>query len=142
MSFMDTREIVSLLADISEQVSTLIGEKGGVSVFRYAGRQMGRRMGAGHHGTIEDARAIIAEFFIEKDFMESIRIEEQCVMLSGCKIGLVLQERGTAAGKHALCHFGFGLIDGVTEAVTGQKITTMHVQSEYHVEGIHCTETW
>ncbi|MEF3193937.1 MAG: hypothetical protein K6346_06970 [Halothiobacillaceae bacterium] len=52
---MDTREIVNLLADIAGQVESLIGEKRAVSVFRYVGKQLGKRLGAGHVGTEDDA---------------------------------------------------------------------------------------
>jgi predicted hydrocarbon binding protein len=55
---------------------------------------------------------------------------------------LVLNERGIQAGKHALCNFGFGLIDGAVESVTGKKIITLHVGSEHHAEGLTCRETW
>jgi predicted hydrocarbon binding protein len=139
---MDTREIVNLLADIAGQVESLIGEKGAVSVFRYAGKQLGKRLGEGHVGTEDDASALIAKFFHDKEFMEAITLDGHAATLSGCKIGLVLNERGIQAGKHALCNFGFGLIDGAVESVTGKKIITLHVGSEYHAEGITCKETW
>jgi predicted hydrocarbon binding protein len=139
---MDTREIVNLLADIAGQVESLIGEKGAVSVFRYAGKQLGKRLGEGHVGIEDDARALVAKFFHDKEFMDAITLDGHAATLSGCKIGLVLNERGIQAGKHALCHFGFGLIDGTVEAVTGKKIITLHVGSEYHSEGITCKETW
>lgn len=86
--------------------------------------------------------ALIVKFFHDKEFMEAITLDGHAATLSGCKIGLVLNERGIQAGKHALCHFGFGLIDGAVEAVTGKKIITLHVSSEYHAEGITCRETW
>lgn len=54
---MDTREIINLLADIAGQLESLIGEKGTISVFRYAGKQLGKRLGEGHVGTEDDARA-------------------------------------------------------------------------------------
>ena len=139
---MDTREIINLLADIAEQVESLIGEKGAVSVFRYAGKQLGKRLGEGRTGTEDDARALIARFFHDKEFMEAISLEGHAATLSGCKIGLVLNERGIQAGKHALCNFGFGLIDGAVESVTGKKIITLHVGSDYHAEGLTCRETW
>ncbi len=139
---MDTREIVNLLADIAGQVESLIGEKGAISVFRYAGKQLGKRLGEGHGGTEQDARALIAKFFQDKEFMDAIRLDGHAAELSGCKIGLVLNERGIQAGKHALCNFGFGLIDGAVESVTGKKIVTLHVASEVHSEGITCRETW
>ncbi|MGK0674717.1 MAG: hypothetical protein ABWU16_08685 [Halothiobacillaceae bacterium] len=139
---METREIISLLADLAEQVESLIGEKGAVSVFRYAGKQLGKRLGEGHVGTEDDARALIAKFFHDKGFMDAITLDGQAATLSGCKIGLVLNERGIQAGRHALCHFGFGLIDGAVESVTGKKIITLHVDSEYHAEGLTCRETW
>lgn len=139
---MDTHDIVNLLADIAGQVEALIGEKGAVSVFRYAGKQLGKRLGEGLQGTEDDARALVARFFHEKEFMEAITLDGQIATLSGCKIGLVLKERGIDAGTHALCHFGFGLIDGAVESVTGKKIITLHVSSEYHSEGLTCQETW
>lgn len=139
---MDTRDLVTLLADLAEQIEMLIGKKGTISVFRYAGKQMGKRLGAGQTGDAELARGIVAKFFQDKEFMDAVRLEGQGAELSGCRIGLVLRDRGIQAGSHALCHFGFGLIDGVTEAVTGKKIITLHVASEYHEEGITCQETW
>ncbi len=140
---MDTKDVVGLLADIAGQVETIIGEKGTLSVFRYAGKQMGKRLGAEHRGgTEDDARALVAKFFQDKEFMDAVGLDGNSAKLSGCKIGLVLQERGIEAGKHALCNFGFGLIDGVVESVTGKKIITLHVNSEYHAEGITCRETW
>ncbi|TQV62051.1 MAG: hypothetical protein FNT29_10075 [Halothiobacillaceae bacterium] len=139
---MDTREIVSLLADIAGQVESLIGEKGAVSVFRYAGKQLGKRLGEGQSGTEDDARALVAKFFQDKEFMDEVALDGHSVELSGCKIGLVLNDRGIAAGKHALCNFGFGLIDGAVESVTGKKIITLHVSSEFHAEGFTCRETW
>ncbi|MEF3193936.1 MAG: hypothetical protein K6346_06965 [Halothiobacillaceae bacterium] len=74
--------------------------------------------------------------------MDAITLDGHAATLSGCKIGLVLNERGIQAGKHALCHFGFGLIDGAVETVTGKKIVTLHVASEKHPEGIACREIW
>lgn len=139
---MDTRDLVNLLADLAEQIEMLIGKKGTISVFRYAGKQMGKRLGAGHHGDAETARQIVANFFQDKEFMDAVALEGAGAKLSGCRIGLVLRERGIQAGSHALCNFGFGLIDGVTEAVTGKKIITLHVSSEYHPDGITCHETW
>ena len=140
---MDTREIVSLLADIAEQVEMIIGEKGTITVFRYAGKQLGKRLGAEHAGGSEEqARALVSKFFQDKEFIDAIALEGQSAELSGCKIGLVLQERGIEAGKHALCNFGFGLIDGALESVTGRKVVTLHVSSTYHAEGISCRETW
>ncbi|MEW5838526.1 MAG: hypothetical protein AB1717_06805 [Pseudomonadota bacterium] len=140
---MGTKDVVSLLADIAAQVETIIGEKGTLSVFRYAGKQMGKRLGATHQGGSEDdARALVSKFFQDKEFMDAVALDGRDATLSGCKIGLVLQERGIAAGKHALCNFGFGLIDGAIESVTGRKIITLHVNSEYHAEGITCRETW
>lgn len=142
---MDTKEIVSLLADIAGQVETIIGERGTISVFRYAGKQLGKRLGAEHQGGSEDdARALVAKFFQDKEFMDAVSFggEGRVAELSGCKIGLVLQERGIEAGKHALCNFGFGLIDGAVESVTRKKTITLHVSSEYHAEGITCRETW
>jgi len=140
---MDTKEIVSLLADIAGQVETIIGEKGTNGVFRYAGKQLGKKLGAGHGGgTEEEARALVSKFFQDKEFMDAIELKGHEAELSGCRIGLVLQERGIEAGKHALCNFGFGLIDGAVESVTGKKIITLHVSSEYHATGITCHETW
>ena len=141
---MSTKDMVSLLADIAGQVETIIGEKGTISVFRYAGKQMGKRLGAGHQGggSEEDARALVSAFFQDKEFMDAVSLDGKAATLSGCRIGLVLQERGIEAGKHALCNFGFGLIDGAVESVTGKKIITLHVNSEYHAEGITCRETW
>lgn len=140
---MGTKDVVGLLADIAGQVETIIGEKGTISVFRYAGKQMGKRLGAEHRGgTEDDARALVAKFFQDKEFMDAVGLNGNTAELSGCKIGLVLQERGIEAGKHALCNFGFGLIDGAVESVTGKKIITLHVSSAYHAEGITCRETW
>jgi predicted hydrocarbon binding protein len=140
---MDTREVVNLLADIAGQVESILGEKGAITVFRYAGAQLGKRLGEAHpNGTEEDARDLIAKFFHDKEFMDAVGRQGHEATLSGCKIGLVLQERGITAGKHALCNFGFGLIDGTVKAVTGKKIITLHVESEYHAEGITCKETW
>ncbi len=140
---MDTQEVIRLLADIAGQVEAILGEKGAICVFRYAGMQLGKRLGESHpNGTEEDARALIAHFFQDKEFMDSIHLSGQDATLSGCKIGLVLQERGILAGKHALCNFGFGLIDGAVKQVTGTKIITLHVESSYHEEGITCKETW
>lgn len=140
---MGTKDVVALLADIAQEVEMIIGEKGTTSVFRYAGKQMGKRLGAGHQGgTEDDARALISAFFQDKEFMDAVTLDGRGAELSGCKIGLVLRERGVAAGKHALCNFGFGLIDGAVESVTGKKIITLHVSSEYHAEGITCHETW
>lgn len=139
---MDTRDLVVLLADLAEQIEILIGKKGTISVFRYAGKQMGKRLGAGQTGDAELARGIVAKFFQDKEFMDSVDLDEQTVELNGCRIGLVLRERGIPAGSHALCNFGFGLIDGVMEAVTGRKVITLHVSSEYHESGVTCHETW
>lgn len=139
---MDTKDLVSLLADLAEQVELLIGKKGTISVFRYAGKQMGKRLGAGQSGDPEMARGIVARFFQDKEFMDDINLQGNGVELTGCRIGLVLRERNIQAGSHALCNFGFGLIDGVMESVTGKKVITLHVASEYHEEGITCHETW
>ena len=139
---MDTRDLVVLLADLSEQIEMLIGKKGTLSVFRYAGRQMGKRLGEGQSGGPELARSLVANFFKDKEFMDDILLNNQEAELKGCRIGLVLKERGIDAGSHALCNFGFGLIDGVTEAVTKKKIITLHVDSSYHEQGITCQETW
>jgi len=136
------RELIVLLADLSEQFELLIGTRGTISVFRYAGKQMGKRLGEDQEGDAETARAIVSRFFQEKEFMEGIELDDNNATLNGCKIGLELQERNVHAGKHALCNFGFGLIDGVTESVTGKKIVTLHVDSEYHDNGITCHETW
>lgn len=139
---MDTRDLVVLLADLAEQIEMLIGKKGTLSVFRYAGRQMGKRLGAGQSGDAELARSLVASFFKDKEFMDDILLNNQEAQLQGCRIGLVLKERGIEAGSHALCNFGFGLIDGVTEAITKKKIITLHVDSTYHEHGITCQETW
>lgn len=139
---MDTRDLVVLLADLAEQIDMLIGKKGTLSVFRYAGKQMGKRLGAGQTGDAELARNLVAKFFKDKEFMDDILLDQQAAELQGCRIGLVLKERGIPAGTHALCNFGFGLIDGVTESVTGKKIITLHVDSKYHEHGITCQETW
>ena len=139
---MDTRDLVTLLADLAERIEMLIGKKGTISVFRYAGKQMGKRLGAGQPGDAEMARGIVAKFFQDKEFMDGVALQDNHAELQGCRIGLVLKERGIQAGSHALCNFGFGLIDGVTEAVTGHKIITLHVSSEYHEEGVTCHETW
>lgn len=140
---MDTKDVVELLYDIAKQVGVLIGDKGAVSVFRFAGKQMGKKIGADHHGmNLEEARALVSEFFREKEFMEGIHLEGQNAQLMGCKIGLTLREQGISAGDHALCHFGFGLIDGVMESVTGKKTVTLHVGSEFHANGVTCRETW
>lgn len=139
---MDTRDLVTLLADVAEQVEILIGYKGTISVFRYAGKQMGKRLGADQRGDEELARSIVAKFFRDKEFMDAIQLNQGKAELQGCRIGLVLQERGIQAGKHALCNFGFGLIDGVMESVTGKKIITLHVDSMHHPLGITCHETW
>jgi len=139
---MDTRDLVRLLADLAEQIEVLIGKRGTVSVFRYAGKQMGKRLGAGHDGDEEAARGIVAKFFQDKEFMDTVALEGHGAQLTGCRIGLVLKERGIDAGSHALCNFGFGLIDGVMEAVTRRKVITLHVSSEYHEEGITCHEKW
>lgn len=139
---MTTRDMVNLLADLSEQIEILIGKKGAISVFRYAGRQLGQRLATGQNGNEERAREVVASFFQSKDFIDNIKLDGKDAELNGCKIGLVLNERGIEAGSHPLCNFGFGLIDGVTRAVTGEKIVTLHVSSEYHPEGITCRETW
>lgn len=139
---MGSQELMTLLADLADQIESLIGNKGAISVFRFAGKQMGKRMGEGHSGDADVARKIISDFFQDKDFMDDIHLNGNEAELSGCRIGLVLRERGIDAGKHALCNFGFGLIDGVTEAVTGKKTITLHVSSEYHESGITCHETW
>jgi predicted hydrocarbon binding protein len=139
---MDTRDLVVLLADLAEQIEILIGKKGTISVFRYSGKQMGKRLGAGQSGDADLARSIVAKFFQDKEFMDSVELEGQGAELNGCRIGLVLRERGIQAGSHALCNFGFGLIDGVMEAVTGRKVITLHVSSEYHEHGVTCHETW
>jgi len=139
---MDTREIVELLCDIADQVGSLIGEKGAVSVFRYAGKKLGKRIGSSHQGTHEDARILVMGFFKDKEFMDDINLEGAEAKLSGCKIGLVLRDRGINAGSHALCHFGYGLIDGVMDGVTGHKIITIHKKSVYHEGVITCHEEW
>ncbi len=139
---MGTQEIVELLCDIATEVGSLIGEKGAISVFRYAGKKMGRKIGNGHSGSIEDARDLVRSFFQEKAFMNEINLEGNQAVLSGCKIGLVLQKRGIKAGSDALCNFGYGLIDGVIEGVTGQKVVTLHVDSSYQDDGITCREIW
>lgn len=139
---MDTRDLVVLLADLAEQIETVIGKKGAISVFRFAGKQMGKRMASGNVGNEDKARQIVSNFFQQKEFMDDIELQGYAAQLHGCRIGLVLKERDMQPGSHALCHFGFGLIDGVMEGVTGKKIITMHVSSEYHPEGITCRETW
>jgi predicted hydrocarbon binding protein len=139
---MDTREIVELLCDIADQVGSLIGDKRAVSVFRYAGKKLGKRIGSGHQGNAEDARILVRAFFKDKEFMDGIDLEGTEAKLLGCKIGLTLRDRGINAGSHALCHFGFGLIDGVMEGVTGHKIVTLHKDSTYHEDGVTCHETW
>ncbi len=139
---MDTRDLVTLLADVAEQVEILIGHKGTLSVFRYAGKQLGKRLGADQQGDEELARSIVAKFFKDKEFMDAIELNDGKAELQGCRIGLVLKDRGIQAGKHALCNFGFGLIDGVMESVTGKKIITLHVDSVHHPQGITCRETW
>lgn len=133
---------VNLLADIANQVEGLIGENRAIAVFRYAGKQLGKRQGEGVEGTEEDARALVAKFFQDKEFMDGITLEGNIAQLSGYKIGLILIDRGVEVGRHALCHFGFGLIDGTIEAVTGKKIVTLHVRSEHGPEGLACRETW
>ncbi len=137
-----TRDLVVLLADLAEQIEVLIGKRGTISVFRYAGRQLGKRLGAGQQGDPEQARAIVADFFKAKEFMSGVTLDGKNAELHGCQIGLELHERGIDAGTHALCNFGFGLIDGVTESVTGNRIITLHVASEYHEAGVTCHETW
>ncbi|MBU0653690.1 MAG: roadblock/LC7 domain-containing protein [Gammaproteobacteria bacterium] len=139
---MTAYDLTSLLADLAEQIEVLFGKRGATSVFRYAGKQMGKRLGKGTSGDVEIARDLVTNFFRSKGFMDSIGIEENRAELTGCQIGLVLRERGVMAGNHPLCHFGFGLIEGVNESVTGKKIITLHVSSEYHEEGITCHETW
>lgn len=140
---MDTQDVVELLFNIATQIETIIGNKGAVSIFRYAGKQMGKKIGANRQGgTDEEARSLVSEFFREKEFMQSIQLDGHEAHLTGCKIGLTLRDHGTPAGNHALCHFGFGLIDGVNEAVTGKKIITLHVSSKYHADGVACKETW
>ena len=139
---MDTREIVELLCDIADQVGSLIGEKGAISVFRYAGKKLGKRIGGGHQGTPEEARTLVLSFFKDKEFMSDITLDGTEAKLSGCKIGLTIRDRGIHAGSHALCHFGYGLIDGVMESVTGHKILTLHKESTYHDDGITCLEKW
>ena len=140
---MDTKDVVELLFSIASQVGVIVGDKGAISVFRYAGKQIGKKIGAQHPGgSPEDARALVSAFFREKEFMEGIELDGQDAHLTGCKIGLTLREQGIPAGNHALCHFGFGLIDGVTEVVTGRKVITLHVDSEYHAQGVTCKETW
>jgi hypothetical protein len=74
--------------------------------------------------------------------MEDIHLEGKEARLSGCKIGLTLGDRGMHPGNHALCYFGYGLIDGVMESVTGHKIVTLHKDSTYHEGGVTCHETW
>ena len=138
----ETRDLVVLLADLSEQIEILIGKKGTISVFRFAGKQMGKRLATEHQGNDDKARQIVANFFQDKEFMDDIELVGNKAELKGCRIGLVLRERNMQPGSHALCHFGFGLIDGVMEGVTGKKIITMHVSSEYHPAGITCRETW
>ncbi len=140
---MDTRDIVELLCDIATEVGSLIGDKGAISVFRYAGKKMGHKIAKAYPGgSVEDARAIVQNFFIEKEFMSSIELQGNDAQLMNCKIGLVLQDRGINIGKHALCNFGFGLIDGVVEAVTQKKIVTLHVHSEQQGDSMCCSETW
>lgn len=139
---MTTHDLVALLADLAEQMELLIGRKGTLSVFRYAGKQMGKRIGSEVQGDEQTARELVAKFFKDKAFMDAIHLNERKAELRGCQIGLVLRERGVEAGTHALCNFGFGLIDGVTESVTGRRIVTLHVASEYHEDGITCQEVW
>jgi len=139
---MDTKEIIEMLCDISDQIGSFMGEKGTNVVFRQAGKKLGKRLGSGHKGTPEDARAIVMEFFKEKEFMDDICLDGTEAKLSGCKIGLTLRDRGINAGSHALCHFGYGLIDGVMESVTGRKIVTLHKESTYHEDGVTCHEEW
>jgi predicted hydrocarbon binding protein len=117
---MDTREIVGLLADLAEQFEMIVGENGTISVFRYAGKQLGKRIGKPHEGgDASMARELITKFFHDKEFMSGVVLDGDDATLSGCKIGLVLREGNIDAGKHALCNFGYGLIDGTIEAVTG-----------------------
>jgi len=139
---MSTKDVVDLLCDIADQVAAVIGNKGSISVFRYAGKKLGERIGYAHRGSPEEARNLVATFFKEKGFMDDIELHEGEARLCGCKIGLVLKNRGSDAGKHALCHFGFGLIDGVMEGVTGHKTVTLHVESTYHEDGVTCRERW
>lgn len=139
---METRDLVVLLADLAEQIESVIGKKGTISVFRFAGKQMGKRLGAGQTGSEDKARQIVAHFFQEKEFMDDIALKNGQAELQGCRIGLVLKERNMALGSHALCHFGFGLIDGVMESVTGKKIITLHVDSVFNDQHVTCKETW
>ncbi len=71
----DTREIGELLCDIADQVRSLIGDKGAVSVFRYAGKKLGKRIGSNHQGSAEDARTLVRAFFKDKEFMDGIDLE-------------------------------------------------------------------
>ena len=73
---MGTKDVVGLLADIAGQVESIIGEKGTISVFRYAGKQMGKRLGMAHQGgTEDDARALVSKFFQDKEFMDAVTLE-------------------------------------------------------------------
>ncbi len=140
---MDTKDLVYLLADLAEQIAAVIGDKGTISTFRYAGKQLGKRLGSPHAGGSEDiARQLVGKFFQDKEFMDNVELVGDAATLFGCRIGVVLKERGIEAGKHALCNFGYGLIDGAIESVTGRKVITLHVSSEYHAEGVTCKETW
>ena len=65
---MDTRDLVVLLADLAEQIETVIGKKGAISVFRFAGKQMGKRMASGNAGNEDKARQIVSNFFQQKEF--------------------------------------------------------------------------
>lgn len=90
---MDTKDVVDLLYSIASQVGVLIGDKGAVSVFRFAGKQMGKKIGEGHAGkSVEEARALVSEFFRNKEFMEGVCLQESRAELVGCKIGLTLRE--------------------------------------------------
>ena len=96
---METHEVVCLLVELAREVSDVIGEKGAISVFHQAGKQVGKRLGKeSGKGAEDDAREVALHFFRRKSFMESICVnKDNEAEVQGCKIGLVLQDEHSGA---------------------------------------------
>ena len=141
---METHEVVCLLVELAREVSDVIGEKGAISVFHQAGKQVGKRLGKeSGKGAEDDAREVALHFFRRKSFMESICVnKDNEAEVQGCKIGLVLQDEGLTPGAHPLCRFAFGLIEGAVKSVADEKIHVKHISSEFHASGLTCKEMW
>lgn len=136
-------EVIALLADISEQVEDLFGKHGAHSVFRHAGRSLGRQLAQSHNGDQLRSREVVAEFFTSKGFAENVSLNGTEATIHNCNIGLELSRRKHACGHHPLCHFGFGLVDGVNREINNDKQSkATFIGSVVDDNGLSCKETW